>query len=68
MATISVPIPDETVKKIEDLVKDGVFPNKAELIRQAVKSYLEERAVDTVLKAMKEPDLTGDLDKLAEKI
>lgn len=68
MATLSIPIPDDMVKRIEDLVKDGIAPNKAELVRQAVKSYLEEQAVNAVLKALKEPDLEGDLDELAGKI
>jgi len=67
MSTLSVPLNEELIKGLEDLVKQGAIPNKAEGMRQALKKYLEDRAVQDILQAMKEPDLEGDIDELASK-
>jgi Arc/MetJ-type ribon-helix-helix transcriptional regulator len=67
MSTLSVPLPDDMLKSINKLIKEGVVPNKAEAVRQAVRMYLEHQAVQEVLKAAKEPRLEGDLDELAKK-
>ncbi len=68
MSTLSVPLSEEMQKGIESLVKRGLASNKAEAVRQAIKMYLEEQAVQDVRKAMNEPDLEGDLDALAKKL
>ncbi|MBU0458771.1 ribbon-helix-helix domain-containing protein [Patescibacteria group bacterium] len=68
MTTVSVPLPDEFLRQIEQLIADGIASNKADAIRKAVKKYLEDQAVEAVLKAMEEPSLDGDLDELASKI
>lgn len=68
MSTISVPLPDDMLKSLKDIVKQGIAPNMAEAVRQAVKKYLEDQAVEAVLRAKEEPDLEGDLDELVRKI
>lgn len=68
MTTISVPLPENLLSALEMLVAQGIVPNKAEGLRQALRQYLEDQAVEAVLKASKEPRLEGDIDELAEKI
>lgn len=68
MSTLSVPLPSDMIKSIELLVKQGVVANKAEAARQAIKLYLEQKAVENVIKAAQEPNLSGDLDQLAKKL
>ncbi len=68
MSTLSVPLPDDRVRQLEELVKLGIAANKADAVRKAIDRYLEEQAVERVLKAAKEPNLTGDLDELAAKL
>lgn len=38
------------------------------ILRRALKRYIEEQAVEAVLRASKEPRLHGDLDELASKL
>ncbi|MEQ1849454.1 MAG: ribbon-helix-helix domain-containing protein [Candidatus Peribacteraceae bacterium] len=68
MTTISVPLSDEMLRHLEMIIKLGIAPNKAEALRQALKKYLEDQAVEAVLRAQAEPSLSGDLDLLAEEI
>lgn len=68
MTTLSVPLTEDLLKGVNHLVKQGVASNKAEVVRQALKKYLEEQAVEAVLKATNEPSLKGDLDSLAKKL
>ena len=68
MTTLSVPLTEDLLKGVNHLVKQGVASNKAEVVRQALKKYLEEQAVEAVLKATNEPSLKGDLDLLAKKL
>ena len=68
MSTLSVPLSPEIMQGIEKLVAEGIAENKAELARKAIKYYLEEHAIQSVLKASKEPNLAGDLDELAAKL
>ncbi|MDA1292710.1 MAG: ribbon-helix-helix domain-containing protein [bacterium] len=68
MTTVSVPLSAELLEALEMLVKQGIVPNKAEGLRQALKKYLEDKAVEAVLQARKEPSLEGDIDELAAKI
>ena len=65
MTTISVPLPAELLSALERLVREGRVANKAQAMREALKMYLEEQAVQDVLRAEKEPRLSGDLDALA---
>ncbi|MBI5411823.1 ribbon-helix-helix protein, CopG family [Candidatus Peregrinibacteria bacterium] len=68
MSTLSIPVPSETLKAIESLVKQGAVSSKADAVRQALQKYLEDKAVEAVLRASKEPSLKGDLDQLAKKL
>lgn len=68
MSTVSVPLSEEMLKGIKMLVERGIAANMSDAIRQAVKMYLEEQAVNAVLNAAKEPSLKGDLDELAKKL
>lgn len=68
MATVTVPLTDEMLEQISDLIRRGVASNKADAIRKALQMYLEEQAVKAVLDAASEPDLEGDLDELAAKL
>ena len=68
MSTLSVPLPADMLKKIEDMVKQGFAANKADLVRRAIDKFLEAQAIQAVLDAEKEPSLGGDLDELAKKL
>lgn len=66
--TISVPLSAELLKALEDLVKSGVVANKADGMRRALQRYIEQEAVEAVLRASREPRLKGNLRDLAKKI
>lgn len=68
MSTLSVPLPADMLKKIEDMVRQGFAANKADLVRRAIDKFLEAQAIQAVLDAEKEPSLRGDLDELAKKL
>lgn len=68
MSILSVPVPDKMLESINDLIKQGIVANKAEFARRAMQLYLENEAVNTVLKASKEPSLKGDLEELSKKL
>ncbi|MDO8649456.1 MAG: ribbon-helix-helix domain-containing protein [Candidatus Peregrinibacteria bacterium] len=68
MTTISVPLSADLLKALENLILQGKASNKADAVRKALKSYIEQQAVEDVLRAMNEPSLEGDLDELARKL
>ncbi len=68
MTTISVPLSAQLLKHLEELVQIGKAPNKAAAMRMALEKYIEDQAVERVLRAQKEPTLYGDLDELVKKI
>lgn len=68
MTTVSVPLPDDLLQGIKQLVQLGTASNNADAIRKAIKKYLEDQAVEMVLTAQKEPSLSGDLDELAAQL
>lgn len=68
MSTLSVPLPHDMMNALEQLVKHGTVQNKAEAARKAIQLYLEDQAVQAVLKAEQEPSLKGKLDDLAKKL
>ncbi|OGJ11676.1 hypothetical protein A2565_03490 [Candidatus Nomurabacteria bacterium RIFOXYD1_FULL_36_19] len=67
MTTISVPIPANLEEGLNNLILNGKGSNKAELVRRAISKMIEDEAVQTVLRAMEEPTLRGDLRELAKK-
>jgi putative addiction module CopG family antidote len=68
MSTLSVPLPPNLDEFVRNQVKNGLAPNKAEVVRKALKLLREEEAINEVLRAEKEPLLRGDLRKLAKKL
>lgn len=68
MTTISVPLNDDLLAAIEQLIAQGKASNKADAIRKAVQKYVEDEAVLAVLQAQQEPSLDGDLFTLAAKV
>ncbi len=72
MSTISVPIPASLETFIRDMIRRGIAPNKATVVRQALQRYAEDQAVEAVLRSEQElregKILRGDLRELAKKI
>lgn len=68
MATLSIPVSKEYEEFIEREVRLGKSENKAAVVRKALRLLAEQEAIFSVLKAEQEPNLSGDLDKLAKKI
>lgn len=68
LTTLSVPLTAELLEALEKLVKAKKMPNKAAAMREALRLYLEDQAVQDVLRASKEPTLRGKLDDLARKL
>lgn len=67
MTTISVPLTAELLQALESYLRMNRGKNKAAVMREALDKYLEDQAVEAVLRAMKEPTLKGDLDELAKR-
>ncbi|MFA5997210.1 MAG: hypothetical protein WC791_01830 [Candidatus Paceibacterota bacterium] len=72
MSTISVPLPPELEKFINNQIKSGNAANKADVVRRALVRFAEDEAVRDVLEASQEVKdgkvLRGDLRELAKKI
>lgn len=72
MSTISVPLPQNLEKFIDDMIRQGQAPNKAEVVRRALDKYAEDQAVEMVLRSEQEARegkiLHGDLDKLLKQM
>lgn len=71
MTTITVPLNPELNEFINEQVKLGKVPNKAELVRAAIIRYKEDALITELLKAKQEAKegklFTGDLDVLAKR-
>ena len=67
MTTISVPLSADLLNALENLIALGKASNKADAVRRALKYYVEQQAIEDVLKASKEPSLEGDLDELVSR-
>ena len=68
MSTLSVPLNKNLEDIVNSFVKRGYASNKAEVMRKALIFLAEEEAVQDVLRAEKEPTLSGDLRELMKKI
>ena len=62
-----IPVAKKYHKNINALIKKGESPNGSVTIRHNDKISLEDEAVHSILMAMREPDIKGDLDDLAKK-
>ncbi len=71
MTTITVPLNTALNEFINEQVKLGKVPNKAELVRAAIIKYKEDALITELLKAKQEAKegklFTGDLDVLAKR-
>ncbi|MBK5215893.1 MAG: hypothetical protein JJE53_03780 [Candidatus Pacebacteria bacterium] len=68
MTTISVPIPAHMEESLNNLIESGYGSNKADVIRRSITKTIEDEAVLAVLRASKEPTLSGDLKDLMKKL
>ena len=72
MTTLSIPISPRLEDFVDSLIAKGYAPNKAEVVRKALRLLAEEEAVAAVLKAEQEVKegkiLKGDLKKLMKKM
>ena len=68
MSTLSVPLTPQLEKFIKTQVKSGRGANKADVVRRALIAMEEEEAVQSVLRAQKEPVIRGDIRILMKKI
>lgn len=67
MTTLSIPISGDLEKFIEKMIQDGKGANKADVVRRALREYEENKIVEAILQAQREPTLRGDLRKLMKK-
>ena len=72
MTTLSIPVSADTVSFINAMVKRGEASTKAEVVRQALARYAEDRAVEDVLRAEQEmregKGVSGDLRKILARM
>ena len=72
MGILSVSLPPELEKFIEDEVASGEFESKGQVVKKALKKFEEELVVARILKASAEAKegkvLRGDLRELLRKI
>ena len=68
MTTLSVPVGDDLHQGMTVLIRQGEESNYAEIARKAIKKYLEEKEVESILKSREEPSLEGALDELASQL
>ena len=68
MTTVSVPLNKDQESKLDALVRDGVAENRAALMRKALDKLAKDEAVERVLRARREPSLSGNLRKLVDEL
>ncbi len=68
MTTLSVPISGELENFIHKMVKSGEASNKADAVRRALRDWQENKALETILRAEREPTIRGDLKTLLKKM
>ena len=68
MTTVSVPLSAELMETLDDLVRRGVDETRAAVMRRALRQLEREEAVQRVLRAQKEPSLSGDLRELMKTV
>lgn len=68
MEILSIKLTPSLSKIIDDLMVDGVGTSKADVVRKAIKHFVEDLAVEEILQAEKEPALYGDLDELIKQV
>ena len=71
MTTVSVPMPIELIKFIDQLILSGDVENRAQAIRKAVRKLQEQWEIDDILQASRDIDkglfYSGDLKEILKK-
>ncbi len=67
MYTLSIKLDKRLIDHMDGFIEDGVAENRLEFIQKAVNQYIQDQAVESILRAQKEPDLEGNLDELAKQ-
>ena len=70
---VNISMPVEMKKEIDTCVKEGNYASVSEFLRDVFrwwkrKKTAENKAINAILRAEKEPNLKGDLEKLAKKL
>ncbi|MBM3271939.1 ribbon-helix-helix protein, CopG family [Candidatus Kaiserbacteria bacterium] len=68
MSTISVPLDKRLEAELDRLVAEEAGSSRADVMRQALRRFAEQRAIQDVLDASREPSLRGDLRALSKKL
>lgn len=72
MITLSIPVSAEAVSFIDYMIKRGEASTKAEVVRQALARYAEDRAIEDVLIAEQEmregKGVRGDLRTILKRM
>ena len=68
MSTISIPLDKKAMRDLEHLEANNPEMSRSAIVRKAIRRMSEEEAVQTVLDAMKEPNLYGDINDLLKKV
>ncbi|MEM2136843.1 MAG: ribbon-helix-helix domain-containing protein [Candidatus Methanomethylicia archaeon] len=57
MRIISIRLPENYVKVMDELIRIGAYPSRSELVRAAIREYLrrEIESSDGIIKIIKEP-------------
>ena len=72
MVTLSIPVPQELERFIARMVKSGEASTKAEVVRQALARYQEEKLLEDVRIAQQElkdgKEIRGDLRQILKQM
>ena len=72
MTNISIPLPEDLLSFIDEMIKSRKADSKASVVRNALYKLAEEEAIKDILEARIEVKegkiLKGDLDELASKL
>ena len=68
MTTITVPLTEDLVRVLEELLHRGIGANKADVVRKALRKFGEDQAVLDILEAHAQPRLKGNLRSLSKKL
>ncbi|MFA5946138.1 MAG: hypothetical protein WC802_04500 [Patescibacteria group bacterium] len=72
MITLSIPVPLQLERFVNRMVKNGSASTKAEVVRQALSRYAEEKLVESVLLAEQElkegKEVRGDLREILKRM
>ena len=59
MQTVQIRLTDKLVEKLDELVKEGFYPNKSEAVRDAVRRLIIEQELGELGEELKEGKVKG---------